>query len=38
LGVGYVNNEKDLEVLSKGRSDVDVGVPSIGEFLAVLVR
>jgi hypothetical protein len=24
-GVGYVNNEKDLEILSKGRSDVVIG-------------
>jgi hypothetical protein len=26
-----------LEVLFKGRSNIVVGVPSIGEFLAVLV-
>jgi hypothetical protein len=24
-GVGYVNNKKNLEILSKGRSDVAVG-------------
>jgi hypothetical protein len=25
LGVGYVNNKKNLEILPKGRSDVAVG-------------
>jgi hypothetical protein len=30
--------KSDLEILSKGRSDVAVDVLSVGEFLAVLVR
>jgi hypothetical protein len=30
--------KRDLEILSKGRSDVAVDVPSVGEFLAVLVH
>jgi hypothetical protein len=36
-GVGYVNYKRNSGILSKGRGDVAIGVPSIGEFLAVRV-